>query len=84
MDKNKMTFIPIDEVPYKKQTKWDRLFASIPKGQALVLEKSEVNVEAVRAALSRRQKKGQFKNLKLISRTVEGKIKSYVMNTDKK
>jgi hypothetical protein len=84
MDKDSLKFIPADKVPYRKQTKWDTIFASIPKGQALVIDNSEVSTETVRTALARRQKKGQFKNLKLISRTIDGKYKSYIINTDKK
>jgi hypothetical protein len=79
-----MEFISADKVPYTKKTKWDEIFASIPKGQALVIHEAEVRPEAVRTALSRRQKKGKFKNLKMIYREINGEIKSYIINTDKK
>jgi hypothetical protein len=85
MNKEKMKYIPADEVPYRKQTKWDKIFASIPKGQALVIEEPDVDVsiETIRVLLLRRQKRGEFKNLKLISREINGKQTAYIVNTDK-
>jgi hypothetical protein len=84
MDKDKLKFISANEVPYTRQTKWDEIFAQIPKGQALVLEEPEVNADTLRAALLRRKRQGKFKNLQMIARGKRGHRKSYVANADKK
>ncbi|TET28302.1 MAG: hypothetical protein E3J73_01115 [Candidatus Bathyarchaeum sp.] len=60
-------YIDESEVPLShRKGRWDEAFKSIPEGKALVIK--DVTIPAVRHALRRRQKIGQFKNLILISR----------------
>ena len=75
-----MELIPIEEVPYKKETKWDELFKAIPKGQALVLREPDVNADGAAGALQRRKKRGQYKNLSVIVRGPKGKRVVYITN----
>lgn len=84
MESEKLKFIPASDVPYAKQTKWDEIFAKIPKGQALVLDEPAVNADTLRAAFLRRKRQGKFKSLEMIARGQRGHRRSYIVNTDKK
>jgi len=75
-----LEFIPVEEVPFKKETKWDVFFQAVPKGQALVLREPEINADGVTGALSRRKKRGLYKNLSALVRGSKGKRVVYVMN----
>jgi len=77
----KYEVIPVTEVPGLRSTyKWDEVFESIPKDMAMIIPKEEVHNSTVRAALSARQKRGVFKNLKVVTRSVGGVTKTYVLN----
>ena len=77
----KYEVIPANEVPgLRTRFKWDEVFESIPKDMAIIIPKEEVHNSTIRAALSARQKKGEFKNLKVVSRKVGGVTKTYVLN----
>lgn len=85
LDKLKLEFIPIEEVPTAKTraAPWDDVFSKIPRGQALVLKEPQFNAGTLRAALVRRQKAGKWKNLKYSSKGRHGSATIYIMNTEK-
>ena len=69
VDIENLKFIPKSEVPSRQyRTKWDELFSSIPKGEALVLPFTKVNKGVVRMALYYRHKKGKFEHLEAVER----------------
>ena len=79
-DIDKLERIPEDEVPYKKRTKWDEIFESIPKGEAVVFPEQIAHPTSVRQALNRRQKQGKYTELQIISRGRKGQRKTYLIN----
>lgn len=79
IDIDKLERIPVSEVPYKKQTKWDEVFKSIVKGEAIVIPEELALPTSVRQALTRRQKRGQFNHLQIISRGQKGQRKTYII-----
>jgi hypothetical protein len=74
-----LTYISIEDIPSTTK-QWDTIFNSIPKNKAIVIAKSEASPDVVRQAIKRRHRKGKFLNLKMISRTVNGVVTSYVIN----
>lgn len=79
----KYEVIPVNEVPdleRRAREKWNEIFESIPKDMAIIIPKEEAHNTTIRAALSARQKRGEFKNLKIVSRKVGGVTKTYVLN----
>lgn len=84
-EKIKKEYISAKEVPepHSRESPWDEIFSSIPKGQALVLREPEVNAGTVRGALKRKQNKGKFKNLRYSSKGTHGSAVIYVTNMDK-
>ena len=80
IDIEKLERITEEEVPYKKRTKWDDLFESIPMGNAVVIPEEMAHPTSVRQALTRRQKQGRFERLKIISRGRIGQRKTYLIN----
>ena len=75
-----MTYVDESEVPlpHRKGKEWDELFKNIPKGKALVI--TEPTPMAVRHALYRRQKRGQFKDFICVERNGV----AYVVNPKEK
>jgi hypothetical protein len=84
-NKIKKEYISANDVPtgHGAHSEWDNIFAEIPKGQALVLHEPEVNSGTIRAALMRKQRKGQFKNLRYRSKGKHGTATIYVVNIEK-
>jgi hypothetical protein len=83
INEERLKFIPVNEVPIKKVTKWDELFKKVPTGQALVLNEAETNIESATSALRRRQRRGQFKHLRAVTKGRKGKRIAYIMNMGK-
>lgn len=71
------------EVPERSErsSKYKRMFERIPKGKALVLSEEEVSLMGLRAALKKFQRRGLFKNLRATQRTIDGKVKLYIINS---
>lgn len=85
LSKVKIELIPNEEVPISRvrETPWDDLFNKIPKGQTLVLKEPQVLAGSIRAALTRRQGSGKFKNLRLRTKGKRGSRTLYLMNIEK-
>ena len=85
LSKVKYELIPNSQVPTTsvRETPWDDLFNQIPKGQTMVLKEPQVIAGSLRAALTRRQGSGKFKNLRLRTKGKRGSRTLYLMNTDK-
>lgn len=79
-DIDKLERIPEGEVPFKKRTKWDKIFESIPKGEAVVIPEEMAHPTSVRQALARRQRQGRFNELQILSRGRRGQRKTYIVN----
>jgi len=80
-----LKYIGEDEVPERKrQTPWEAIFNSIPKGQALVIQPEDVPASSVREALKRLQSKGQFEQLYMVTRKVgKDRFVAYVVYPSK-
>lgn len=79
LDLEKLKFIDEKQVPRKKSLlsrEWNVILSGIPKGKALVISFSVRCSASVRLAVARRQKRGQFSELKVFSR---GEV-TYIVN----
>lgn len=76
----KPTYIPISEIPKKQAnrvSKYYDIFAAIPEGEALRID-GKKELARYSGALRRLQKEGEFLDLKVWRRTINGDVVGFI------
>jgi len=75
--------VDAEQVPMKirrGKIDWEALFKKIPRGKAIVIQKSQISPGTVRTALKRFHDAGRFKDMYTTTRKVDEEQVTYVVN----
>jgi hypothetical protein len=80
LELNQLKIIEISDIPdMSRPTPYRELAEKVPIGKAIVVTDEEINIDSVRTGIQRLQKNGEFKDIVMKQRTVDGLRHLFIM-----